>query len=176
MKLPTIRATEMPKNNFLLLCVLLFSACEHPNQSKELITETVPAQSFESYDSVKAIQYGADDYGMKSYVVAFLMKGDAVIQDKEKSAELQKAHLKNIDRLAELNKLVLAGPFMDNGEMRGVYVFDVATIEEARELTASDPAIQAGVLKMELKPWYGSAALMEVNSIHNTLLKKSTTD
>ena len=43
--------------------------------------------------------------------------------------------------------------------------------EEAEALTNTDPAIQAGSLVMELIPWYGSAALMEVNEIHGKIAK-----
>ena len=69
-------------------------------------------------------------------------------------------------------KLVVAGPFFGNGDLRGLYIFNVKTIEEAEALTNSDPAIQAGSLIMELHPWYGSAALMKVNEIHEMLPRK----
>jgi uncharacterized protein YciI len=74
--------------------------------------------------------------------------------------------------MAEEGKLVLAGPFLDDGELRGIYVFNVETVEEARALTATDPAIQAGSLVMELKPWYGSAAVMSINEMHPKLQKE----
>lgn len=45
--------------------------------------------------------------------------------------------------------------------------------EEAEKLTNTDPAIQAGLLAMELKEWYGPAALMAVNDLHKTLSKQS---
>jgi hypothetical protein len=60
--------------------------------------------------------------------------------------------------------------------VRGIYIFDVETIEEARRLTNTDPAIQAGSLVMELRLWYGSAALLEVNKVHKTLEKKSVVE
>jgi uncharacterized protein YciI len=72
-------------------------------------------------------------------------------------------------------KLVLAGPFLDDGELRGIYIFNVATVAEAEALTRSDPAIQAGSLVLELKEWYGSAALVAVNGIHRRLAKESLT-
>lgn len=125
------------------------------------------------FDSVKAMNYGADDYGMKTYVFAFLKRGPNRDMDSAKSAELQKAHLKNISRLAEEGKLVLAGPFYGDGDIRGIYIFDVPTIEEARALTETDPAIQAGRLEMELIQWYGTAALLEINEISKTLSRKS---
>jgi len=49
----------------------------------------------------------------------------------------------------------------------------VATLEEAQALTSTDPAFKAGRLTMELHPWYGSAAMMEINSLHEKLSKKS---
>lgn len=77
----------------------------------------------------------------------------------------------NIGRLAEEGKLVVAGPFFGNDELRGIYIFNVSNIEEAEKLTNTDPAIQAGSLIMELKEWYGSAALMEVNETHQKISK-----
>lgn len=125
----------------------------------------------ESYDSTLAAQFGADDYGMKPYVMAFLKAGPNRDLDSAKAVELQMAHMANIDRMAADGKLVLAGPFFGDGDLRGIYIFNVKTIEEARALTATDPAIQAGSLVMELKQWYGSAALMGVNDTHQRISK-----
>ncbi len=127
----------------------------------------------QSYDSLLAKKYGADDYGMKKYIMAFLKSGRTELTDKEEQERLQGEHMKNINRMAEDGKLVIAGPFMDDQSVRGIYIFDVRTIDEARELTSTDPAIKAGVLEMELHPWYGPAALMEVNNIHKKIQKKS---
>ena len=69
------------------------------------------------------------------------------------TAELQKAHLANINRLAELKKLVVAGPFGDDGQLRGIFVFKVASLDEARALAETDPAVQAGRLAIDLHPW-----------------------
>ena len=80
-------------------------------------------------------------------------------------------HGLNIQRLAAEGKLVVAGPFLDKQPIRGIYIFNVSSIEEAKQLTETDPSIQAGTLEMELHPWYGSAALMEVVRIHKTLEK-----
>ena len=124
------------------------------------------------YDSVLAERLGADDYGMKKYVMAFLKAGANRSQDKEEAAKIQKAHMDNIQRMAEEGKLIVAGPFLDDGELRGIYIFNVETVEEARQLTETDPAVKAGRLVMELHPWYGSAALMETNTIHEKLQKK----
>ncbi|MBK7103767.1 MAG: hypothetical protein IPH62_00580 [Ignavibacteriae bacterium] len=147
--------------NIFFLAIILF------------INSFSQSNSEEVFDSLKAKKYGADDYGMKTYVMAFLKKGPNRNLDSAKSAELQMAHLQNIFRLADEGKLVLAGPFFGDGEIRGIYIFDVTTVEDAKKLTETDPAIQQGSLVMELIPWYGSAALMEVNQISKTLTKKS---
>lgn len=124
------------------------------------------------YDSVLARKLGADERGMKKYVMAFLKRGPNRNLDSLTGAKLQEAHMNNIGRMMKEGSLILAGPFMDNGDIRGVYVFNVGTIEEAKKLTETDPAIQAGRLVMELHPWYGSAALMKVIEIHETLQNK----
>ncbi len=123
------------------------------------------------YDSLYAQKVGADDYGMRSYVMAFLKSGPNRDQTPEEAEKLQAAHMANIGRLADEGVLVLAGPFLDDGELRGIYIFAVESVEEARELTATDPAIQEGRLIMELHPWYGSAAVMEIGEIHEKISK-----
>lgn len=128
------------------------------------------------YDSVFAAKLGADEYGMKPYVMAFLKKGPNRDQDSLTAANLQKAHLENIIRMAEAGQLVLAGPFMDASEVRGIYIFNVTTVEEARALTETDPAVKAGRLAMELHPWYGSAVLSLLTPLSKRLEKKGMSD
>jgi uncharacterized protein YciI len=129
-----------------------------------------------AYDSSLARRLGADDYGMKKYVMAFLKSGSVKIEDSAKRAELQRLHLQNIIRLAREGTLIVAGPFLDDQAMRGIFIFNVGTVEEARAIAESDPAVRAGTLQLELHPWYGSAALMETVRIHHTLEKKSVAD
>ena len=125
-----------------------------------------------TFDSSLAKSLGADDYGMKNYVMAFLKSGTVKITDSTERAALQMAHLKNIQRLADEGKLIIAGPFLDNQEIRGIFIFNVETLDEAKTLTETDPAIKAGTLVMELHPWYGSAALIETMKIHSKIQKK----
>lgn len=126
------------------------------------------------YDEELAKKLGADDYGMKKYVMAFLLRGDRVSEyTPEQRSEIQAGHMANIGRMAEIGKLIVAGPFFGNDELRGIYIFDVQTVEEAKALTETDPAIQAGVLKMDLKEWYGSAALMLLPEMYPKVTKQS---
>lgn len=162
---------------YLIALSVVFPACnETPVASNEKAntannqSEIVEEGSMK-FDSIRAAKNGADEYGMKKYVMAFLKRGPNRDLSKEKANELQAAHMANIGRLAEAGKLVLAGPFFGDGDLRGIYIFDVETVEEAEALTNTDPAIKAGSLVMELIPWYGSAALMEVNEIHQKIAK-----
>ena len=126
-----------------------------------------------TYDSIVAKKYGADDYGMKKYVIAFLKKGPNRDLSEQEANDLQAEHMKNIGKMADEGKLVLAGPFLGEGDLRGIYIFDVQSLQEAEELTNSDPAIKAGSLIMELHEWYGSAALMAIPEIHEKVQKIS---
>ncbi len=159
----------MKFKNTCLLFLFVFNFAAMAEENNESEKKSLP----ENHNQMLAEKYGADDYGMKMYVVAFLKAGPNRDQSKEEAAGLQKAHMANIMRMAESGDLVLAGPFAPNDQgMQGIYVFNVKTVEEAETLTKTDPAIKAGRLKMELIPWYGSAALMQVNEVHQTLAKK----
>ena len=153
---------------------LLFTiACGTRATSGRVETQGTAADSV-AYDSALASALGADELGMHNYVMAFLKAGPKrASMDSATSAQLLRAHLANIQRLARMGKLVLAGPFADSSEFAGIYVFDVATLDEAKALTETDPAVKAGRFVMELHPWYGTAALMQVNSIHRRIQKKS---
>lgn len=141
-----------------------------------ILTFTIGGLAFsqDQYDEALAEKLGADDYGMRKYVMAFLLRGDKVSEfTPEQRSEIQAGHMANIGKMAEIGKLIVAGPFFGNDELRGIYIFDVQTIEEARVLTETDPAIKAGVLKMDLKEWYGSAALMMLPEVYPKVTKKS---
>lgn len=154
---------------FLSIIISASMACTRAEKP----VQNTDNEQVEIYDSLKASAFGADEYGMKTYVMAFLKRGPNRSTDAGQAAALQKAHLKNIGRLAKEGKLVVAGPFLDSGDIRGIYIFNVSSLDEAEILTKTDPAIQAGTLEMELRLWYGSAALVEVNDFHKVLAKKS---
>lgn len=131
------------------------------------------ASAQDQYDDSLAVRLGADDYGMRKYVMALLIRGDSVSNyTPEQRSEIQAGHMANINKMAEMGKLIVAGPFFGNDDLRGIYIFDVQSLEEAKALTETDPAIQAGVLKMDLKEWYGSAALMMLPEIYPKVTKK----
>lgn len=154
----------MKKIYFALLIIAVASLSFYAQNSKK---EKTP----KGYDAKLAKRLGADEMGMKSYVFVMLKSGKTKFEDARRK-ELIDGHMKNIGRLAEAGKLVLAGPFMDDKDWRGIYIFDVRTVEEAEKLVLTDPAIKEGVFEVELHPWYGSATLKEVAKMNSKIQKK----
>lgn len=91
---------------------------------------------------------------IRLYWFVMLTKGANRTQDSATAANIQKGHLANISRLYNLGKIKVAGPFGDDGNWRGLFIFDCETKEEVLQLLDTDPAIAAGRLAYELHPWY----------------------
>lgn len=133
----------------------------------------VAAAGESAFDPELAKKLGADERGMRMYVLCILKTGpkDGEIKGDERK-QIFAGHFANIERLAGEGKLAVAGPFSKNDRSwRGLYIFNVATVEEAEKLVALDPAVKAGVFVPELTQWYGSAAMMVVNETHKKLVK-----
>ncbi|WP_281228478.1 YciI family protein [Flavobacterium aquiphilum] len=125
-----------------------------------------------AYDEKLAKSLNADERGMKKYVFCLLKSGTNTTATKEETQKLFEGHMANINKLAKEGKLAVAGPFMKNERnYRGIYVFNVETIEEAQALVETDPAIKANLLEAELTPWYCTAALQETVKIHEKIAK-----
>lgn len=91
---------------------------------------------------------------MTTYYFCLLTRGpNAGTGTREERQQAQAAHMANIQRLADSGKLLVAGPFMDGGDWRGIFIFKCASLEEAQALVASDPLIKDGRLKAEIHPW-----------------------
>jgi len=100
---------------------------------------------------------GPGGFEMTTYYVGFLYRGPRWTPEQTPETEaIQKGHMANIQKMADAGKLLVAGPFTDNGDLRGLFVFKVATLEEARALAAADPAVQAGRLRLEFHPWFAA--------------------
>ncbi|MBS0662629.1 MAG: hypothetical protein JSR48_05150 [Verrucomicrobia bacterium] len=94
------------------------------------------------------------DAGLTTYYVGLITRGpnfDAY--NSEDRAKIQRLHLDNIERLAGLGKLLVAGPFTGGGEWLGIFIFKCSSLEEARQLAATDPAVQTGRFRIEIHPW-----------------------
>jgi len=95
------------------------------------------------------------EFKLKQYYFVMLVRGpNANAIDSLSLVKIQEGHMANINKMAESGKLQIAGPFGDDGNWRGIFIFDVATEEEVKELLKDDPAIQSGRLAYEIHPWW----------------------
>ncbi len=134
--------------NFVILIAGVLGLC-FDMQAQELQTAADGTQTFE-------YQEGDTTYLMKQYFMVFLKAGPARSQSKEEAAGIQKDHLDHIAWMADQGYVDMAGPFGDEGEIRGILVMRVPNRERAEELAAMDPAVKAGRLIMEIHPWWAA--------------------
>jgi len=125
------------------------------------------------YDEALAQSVGADEHGMRSYVLVILKTGPNRIPDGPEREEMFRGHFANMNRLADEGKLALAGPLDGVDGWRGLFVMAVSDLEEAKKLVATDPVIIKGEMAAEYHKYYGSAALMMVRDGHKRVAKKS---
>jgi uncharacterized protein YciI len=99
---------------------------------------------------------------MALYYLVLLRAGPKWTPEQTEATEkIQEGHMANIRRMAAAGQLVVAGPFLDDGDLRGIFIFKVATLEEAKALLDSDPAVQAGRLTGEIHPWITDARVIQ---------------
>lgn len=134
-----------------------------------------PARAEEAapaYDPALAAAVGADDNGMRRYVLVILKTSPTPVPPGPVRDEMFKGHFANMKRLADAGKLALAGPLDGVDGWRGLFIMAVSDIEEAKALVATDPVVAQGEMIPEFHKYYGSAALMLVNDGHAKVSKK----
>ncbi len=108
---------------------------------------------------------------MRRYVLVVLKTGPTRVEDKQARAEMFQGHFANMERLAKDGKLSVAGPFTDGGEWRGLFILAVDSIDEAKELVATDPVIKTGEMIAEYHTLFSTSSLMDVNAMHEKAVK-----
>lgn len=97
-----------------------------------------------------------EQFEMKTYYLVFLKKGPIRTQDSTTVAKIQEQHMAHLTKMFEDKKMCIAGPLMDNTDLRGICVYNTETLEEAKTLAESDPAVKSGRLMIEIHPWYAA--------------------
>lgn len=93
-------------------------------------------------------------FDLDQYQFAFLKRGpNWTPGSTPETQKIQEGHMANINKMAQLGKLMAAGPMGGSGDIRGIFVFKVASMAEAKALAAEDPAIKAGRLALEWLTW-----------------------
>lgn len=126
---------------------------EKAPSAKEL-KEALTAKGFKTFDYVD--EKTKDTILMQQYFMAFLKSGPIRGQNEEESSELQEQHVAHLKKMYELGYADISGPFGDNGNIRGITIYNVPTLEMADSLANADPMVKAGRLEIEIHPWWAA--------------------
>jgi uncharacterized protein YciI len=133
-----------PTTSISALLVLAFAVRPAPAQERPA-AEPTPA----------ATTNAPEPATMTTYVVGFLVRGPKWSSHSTPELEkLQEEHLAHVRMMAEVGKLIVAGPFTDGGRIRGMSIFRAASVDEVKVLAEADPAVVSGRLRYEWHPWF----------------------
>ncbi|WP_242203125.1 YciI family protein [Aestuariivivens insulae] len=123
-------------------------------KSTKQLKEELDAKGFKTFDYVD--EKTQDTILMQQYFIAFLKRGPIRGQNEEEAADLQKAHLAHLGKMYELGYADISGPFGDDGDIRGITIYNVPTLKMADSLAKADPMVKAGRLEIEIHPWWAA--------------------
>ena len=103
-------------------------------------------------------------FQMDHYIMVFLYRApNRPDIPAAESNKIQEGHMANIRHMADIGKLLLAGPFEDNTDLRGLFLFKPGvSIDEVKKLVDADPAVKAGRLRYEIHPWFAAKGIQVV--------------
>ena len=148
-----------------MLVMIMFS-CQQVEKTAPLIENKAPQKSmaqvkqeltdkgFQIFDYVD--EATKDTVIMQQYFIAFLKRGPERSQDKAATDSLQALHMAHLGRMYEEGYADISGPFGDDGDIRGITIYNVPTLHMADSLANLDPSVQAGRLKIEVHPWWAA--------------------
>ncbi|AUP81623.1 YciI family protein [Flavivirga eckloniae] len=131
----------------------IIEVVEEPiKKTAKQIKEELTTKGFKVFDYVD--EKTQDTVIMQQYFVAFLKTGPIRGQNEEEAALLQQEHLAHLSKMYELGYADISGPFGDEGDIRGITIYNVPTLKMADSLANSDPMVKAGRLEIEIHPWW----------------------
>ncbi|MBK8285526.1 MAG: hypothetical protein IPK97_12030 [Ahniella sp.] len=133
--------------------------------------EETPAVAVPAHDAELAQRTGADEMGMRKFVLVILKSSETPVPKGPERDEMFKGHFANMGRLSKEGVLALAGPLDGVDGWRGLFVLAVEDIETAKRHVETDPVIVKGEMVAEYHRYYGSAALMLIPEWHERLQK-----
>ncbi|WP_053976745.1 YciI family protein [Mangrovimonas xylaniphaga] len=122
--------------------------------SVRALKDSLTSKGFQTFEYVDSKT--KDTVLMQQYFIAFLKKGTVRNQNEEEAALLQEEHLKHLGKMYELGYADISGPFGDDGDIRGITIYNVPTLGIADSLAKSDPMVKAGRLEVEVHPWWAA--------------------
>lgn len=151
---------------YILTFTVLLSCNQHhdkavetpcPEEGKQSIASLkteLEEMGFSTFDYVD--EATRDTVIMQQYYIAFLRRGENRNQSKEEADSLQQLHMAHLGRMYAEGFADISGPFGDDGEIRGITIYNVPTLRIADSLANLDPMVQAGRLAVEVKPWWAA--------------------
>lgn len=154
----------------LLTVILIISSCKEENKIVDVIPDTkevveneksakqlkkeLTSQGFEIFDYVD--EETKDTVLMQQYFIAFLKRGANRSQGKDEADSLQALHMAHLGSMYDKGYADISGPFGDDGDIRGITIYNVPTQEMADSLANSDPMVKSGRLQIEIHPWWAA--------------------
>ncbi len=168
-----MKSNKQPSNIALIICLLLLLVTTGCQKQKEAISDPVKTtEEIVEKPSVKSIKEKLEKQGyqlfdyvdqetgdttiMQQYFIAFLKRGPNRSQTKEAADSLQKLHLQHLGRMYKEGYADISGPFGDDGDIRGITIYNTPTQKMADSLANMDPMVKAGRLVIEIHPWWAA--------------------
>ncbi len=154
---------EELKSFWVYISILLVIGCteqktsDHPPKTETSVAEIkerLEERGFKTFDYID--EKSGDTIIMQQYFIAFLKRGPNKSQSKEEADSLQALHLSHLARMYELGYADISGPFGDDGDIRGITIYNTPTQEMADSLAHLDPLVQMGMLSIEIHPWWAA--------------------
>ncbi len=158
----------MKRNSIIIILALVLTCCQEGEKQKEVMAD-VPQENVKSVKKVKealtAKGFKIFDYVdeetkdtvlMQQYFIAFLKRGPNRSQNKEEADSLQALHMAHLGKMYDEGYADISGPFGDDGDIRGITIYNTPTLEIADSLANSDPMVKAGRLEIEIHPWWAA--------------------
>ncbi len=130
------------------------SPTKHTKQSVKQLKETLTTKGYQLFDYVD--EETGDTILMQQYFIAFLKRGPNRSQSREEADSLQSLHLAHLGRMYKEGYADISGPFGDDGDIRGITIYNTPTQQMADSLANMDPMVKAGRLVIEIHPWWAA--------------------
>ena len=130
-----------------ILTLLTVTLCQAGKDEK-------PSDKEGGYGTMKEIKEEKTEIPReKKYIVGILVTGDSLRIDSLTKFELLEKHVDYMKRLNAKGQLFASGPLTTSDKYRGLYIFNVKSIESARALMMKDKAVQLGFIRFEFHEW-----------------------
>lgn len=150
---------------FILAIFTLFACQEEQKVPQEIeevvkeksirqINEELVLKGFKTFDFV--VESTKDTILMQQYFMAFLKSGPNRSQNQAEADSLQALHLQHLSRMYMEGFADISGPFGDDGDIRGITIYNTPTLEMADSLAHLDPMVKSGRLVIEIHPWWAA--------------------